>query len=761
VGRQHGQTRVRGSLSAVLALAIAAALTGPLPLGALTQTTISIDGAFADWSPVLADSDNTLSDPSGPADPDPVNDLKDRDISLLASTWDSDYFYLYVRRTETAQTQIRFWTYFDLDHDGLMEDTDLVLEIRLNRWGDPKSYTLMAYDPDAVTGDPLTGDGETLPGTTGDELAGASVSAATEGIEMEARVAWSSLGFSPPHDAGHPMQFKQSCGLAAALPEGVNDNTDIVSLRRRGLTLVPDRYSAGLPGDTLTYTHTLTNTGNDTEVFELAATSSEGWAVSLDGGGSTMQVTLAPGGSVDVQVGLAIPVDASFSVTDRTSLSATLLDDPAYSATVTDSTNVGVVSLSPDQTAAGAEGTDVDHTFTLTNISGEDHVFDLSATDGSGWPVSVLDPMTGDPLTAVSVAAGASTQVMLRVPIPSGTPPGTISTSTLRAALQSDPTAFGEARAVTVVRLPIDIEPDRTGEQGAGQAIQYAHTVTNASDAQQTVSLSASSSQGWTVQILDASATQPITTLDLAPNGGSADVTVRVTVPAGVAQGTVDQTTVTASAGAHSDQVVDSTTVVNLATYSDSAFSQRSDSFAPADRVYARGMGLFAYSRVVFSWYDPMGGLAHQSPDIGVDSLGTSAAYLDLADDAAEGTWEVVLTDDDTGAEIARHAFQVAVPSVLTMSVDTTVIDFGLLDPSTPSDTHTVNVTVESNRPYALSRSIAGDAALMGLSVTGEANGDKPAGTDTHADAYQATVSWDADAGVPLEASVAYTVVPY
>jgi hypothetical protein len=58
-----------------------------------------------------------------------------------------------------------------------------------------------------------------------------------------------------------------------------------------------------------------------------------------------------------------------------------------------------------------------------------------------------------------------------------------------------------------------------------------------------------------------------------------------------------------------------------------------------------------------------------------------------------------------------------------------------------------------------VTRAISGDVDLIGLSVTGEATGAKPAGTATMTDAYSANVPWTTDGGQTYTALVEYTVV--
>jgi len=101
-------------------------------------------------------------------------------------------------------------------------------------------------------------------------------------------------------------------------------------------------------------------------------------------------------------------------------------------------------------------------------------------------------------------------------------------------------------------------------------------------------------------------------------------------------------------------------------------------------------------------------------------------------------------------------AYTIAV-DFLTMSIDTASVDFGAVDPGVTSGPRAVRVTVASSAPVTITRALGGDTTLLGLSVSGDAVGAKPAGTATYVDSYTITPPWTTDPDVPLLATVAYT----
>ncbi len=134
----------------------------------------------------------------------------------------------------------------------------------------------------------------------------------------------------------------------------------------------------------------------------------------------------------------------------------------------------------------------------------------------------------------------------MQVTVPPGAQDGDINILIVEAVSQGA-TAFDQSVLTTTARVirGVEISPAMaTGHGFPGQVVTYTLTVTNTGLDTDTIQISAGG-QVWTTTI------QP-STLNLA-SGASATATVRVTIPAGAAQGLSDHVTITAQATGVSD----------------------------------------------------------------------------------------------------------------------------------------------------------------------------------------------------------------
>lgn len=753
-----GWRRRRGS-RLLCALLSAALVVAVLPVGAPSTSaltypvTIAIDGAFADWTSVLADSTNVQADPTGASDID--GPATGADLSLVAATWDATYLYGFTRINTGFTRNTVYYMYIDVGGDGKMGTTDRVVTVSYNPAGKNATARMYSYSPSASGGDTMGGNGSTLPGTLGNTVSATGLDASNvSSSRNEIAVPWSALGVA----SGSPVNIQFAVNLGADW-----DNVAVLSMRHYGMTLVPSNSGAAALGSVATYAHTITNTGNGTETFSLAALSSLGWPVAIKDpttGATLSSVTLSRDASRTINVQVSVPAGATPGVKDVTTLRATCVGKTSVTAAVTDSTFAGPLLVDPDRAGYMAPGGTIEFAHTVTNAASVPATLTLTATSSQGWTTGIFNS-GGTPISTVSLAGNQSISVRVRVSVPAGAVLGTVDTTKLRGALLSDPAVFDEASDVTSVQPALSIGPNRSSISGVGMVVTYQHAVTNSWSTTRTISLSATSTLGWSTAIYDTDGVTQITSATIGPYGGTRTIYVRVTVPPVVPFGAENTTTVSATFAPASlvATATDRTLISQLVTYDSGALSNAVDVFDQGDTVWANGTNLQPYASVRFRWLNPSGTLVNQSSAVSVDSDGEAASSYALASSATPGTWTCVLVNAANGAEIARNTFTVRLVPWVTLTVSPTAVDFGLLEPDVPSAIKQVTLQVDSNVGYTFSRLISGTSAEMGLTVSGTAAGAKASGPATYVDSLRATVPWTTDPSMTLSARVDYTVM--
>ena len=135
---------------------------------------------------------------------------------------------------------------------------------------------------------------------------------------------------------------------------------------------------------------------------------------------------------------------------------------------------------------------------------------------------------------------------------------------------------------------------------------------------------------------------------------------VRVSVPAGTANGTTSTTTVTATMGVLSDTATDVTTVGRLLTYADTTYTNVETQFVPGNTVYARATSLTANRDHYFVWKDQSGAIRYTSPDITSSSGGIATNSYAIAATDPVGRWTIEVHRASNDALISTTAFDVS-----------------------------------------------------------------------------------------------------
>jgi uncharacterized repeat protein (TIGR01451 family) len=417
----------------VTALGLLCLLIGPA--APVVVTTITIDGQMGDWAAVLGDPYQTAND--GPAgalpDLDAPTQSTGRDLNTFAWTYDSTYLYFYVQREASTSNKQLFWFYLDTNENGLMESGEWIVGVAW--WGNNRRtlVELYSYQPASPGGDPVgdaggQADGWTMPGSVAyvsqlEDVRGG----ARNGVEMESRVAWSVLGVAP----GTPLRFHVSASNSSNIPTQIDDNMGgpggaVGSTRIAGVTIVPDQTGDVVPGGDAVLAHTVTNTGDTSDIFNLTWTSSGDFApgavsyyqdvngdglrdpgdtllIDTDGDGAPDSGAVAVGASLQILAAITAPLGIvngqSSSVVTTASSSAV----PAIIDTVTDVVSVAApsVTLVKSVDLATADPGDV-MTYTVDYTSN-------GVSDA--YNVVVVDPVPSSTDYVAGSAAGAGTVI--------------------------------------------------------------------------------------------------------------------------------------------------------------------------------------------------------------------------------------------------------------------------------------------------------------------------------------------------------------
>jgi uncharacterized membrane protein len=294
-----------------------------------------------------------------------------------------------------------------------------------------------------------------------------------------------------------------------------------------GLQFTPDRNGNADPGTVVTYTHTLTNTGNITNSFAIAFQFDPGWSAIAS---PAIVANLPPGGVRSVQIGVAVPAGLIAGTTGTVTATATSALAPNPSASVVDRTTINAkpgATLIPAQQTLSANPTStlsdtVTFQHTLRNTGSVAISYTLSTTNSPPNWTTVVTPTQVGPL-----APGAETTVSVRVTVPPGTAFGEVMTTTLRVQELGGPAVdLATARDITRVgpQFGALLTPPLNRRSALpGATVVYTHTLRNSGLDEDTFLLSTIAPNGWDTRVAPSSVS--------LPRNGSTIITVTVQVP--------------------------------------------------------------------------------------------------------------------------------------------------------------------------------------------------------------------------------------
>ena len=185
------------------------------------------------------------------------------------------------------------------------------------------------------------------------------------------------------------------------------------------------------------------------------------------------------------------------------------------------------------QDGYGDPGAMVTHTLTLTNTGNTTDTFDLSFA-GNLWVTSLSD-------ASLTLDAGESADFMVYATVPADALAGDMDMATVTATSITDPLVTADAVVNTYANAVYDITLTPATDaksDGPGVVVTYLLTLSNLGNTEDTITVAAAGNL-WTVNL-------PVASFDVAV-GGTAEVTVEVTIPLDALNGDFDVVTITAT----------------------------------------------------------------------------------------------------------------------------------------------------------------------------------------------------------------------
>jgi uncharacterized membrane protein len=197
-------------------------------------------------------------------------------------------------------------------------------------------------------------------------------------------------------------------------------------------SLTDDRI--GLPGETVSYTLRVTNTGNTTDTISLVRIA-PGWSTSVPSEG----LILAADSWQDVLIWVTVPITAPAGLQDLALIRASGSGGYAEESLTTTTAAVYALSLTPfSASSVGLPGEMVVYTLVLSNTGNIGDLFTLSR-EAPGWPTEISPVLT-------TLERGGWQTVSVTVTVPTTATSGMSETAVILASGSGD---LGETRLST------------------------------------------------------------------------------------------------------------------------------------------------------------------------------------------------------------------------------------------------------------------------------------------------------------------------
>jgi trimeric autotransporter adhesin len=366
-------------------------------------------------------------------------------------------------------------------------------------------------------------------------------------------------------------------------------------LQVASLTLTTNGAQNANPGSVTYYPHTLTNTGNGTDSFNLTTANTGGFTMSnvqifLDNGSGaptgpaiTSTGALAAGAAFKFILVETLPVTATFGQVNTATVTATSVSDITKTALNTDITTVtvnAVVTLTKAVSASSGAAGSGPYTYTLTytntgnstatsvaisdaipagmlyvlgsakwSVTGATPLSDIAGTSGT-LPNTLVSSYTAATkvflATLAQVTAGQSGTVSFQVTVPLTTAPGNLNNTATTSYNNGAATVTGSSNTVpfnvTQVAAVTFASPTPITTAAAGSTVSFANLVTNAGNGFDTFNITlapGSFPAGTTFQLFKSDGVTPLvdTNGDGIPDtgplaaGATYNVVLKATLP--------------------------------------------------------------------------------------------------------------------------------------------------------------------------------------------------------------------------------------
>jgi len=256
-----------------------------------------------------------------------------------------------------------------------------------------------------------------------------------------------------------------------AIGTGVSDSDSCVAHATivRGVdVLVSPSYQSGARGSALSYTVTITNTGNVVDNYDLTVSDNSGWGPTV----SPIALMVPAGENRTATLSVTVPTNAIGCTEDNVTVTATSQIDNKVkdndSCVAHAEVVRGVEVLIYPGYQSGLPGATLTYTVAVTNTGNVEDNYALAASDNAGWGLIVTP-------TWLVLAPGTLGGATLSVAIPEnalGSTEDTIVVTAVGTEVENSASCIAHVRKVPlIIPATIDIDPDTLNLRSRGKWI--------------------------------------------------------------------------------------------------------------------------------------------------------------------------------------------------------------------------------------------------------------------------------------------------